>query len=228
MVQKTPVSSMRSLSGLLKAYWVSDSWKEAWLLTLVVAALSAAASKSGVWLAEASGAFISAIASFHDTDFTGAAHTVLLAAGVLGGLAFMKLAVFLGFRHLFAATLHKRWRAWLDRQFNAALLSDRRAYYHLLVLGQSADDAPSNVPDNIDQRIQESIKVMTGNALGMAMGAVLGGDVGLFRRREADLLVGGDHRPRVPRLLRLGRAGVRAGRHLRAAVDADRHPHPAG
>jgi ABC-type uncharacterized transport system fused permease/ATPase subunit len=161
---------MRTFSGLLKAYWVSDSWKEAWALTLAVAVLSAAASKSGVWVAEASGDFISSIASFHDADMASAVHSVLVAAGVLCGLAFLKLAVFLGFRHLLASTLHQRWRRWLDRQFNDALLSDHRAYYHLLVLGQSADDAPSNVPDNIDQRIQESIKAMTGNTLGMAMG----------------------------------------------------------
>lgn len=169
-MQKTPVSSMRSFWGLLKAYWVSDSWKEAWALTIAVALLSAAASKSGVWVAEASGEFISAIASFHETDVNTAFQSVLNAAAILCGLSFMKLAVFLGLRHFFASTLHQRWRRWMDRQFNEALLNDQRAYYHLLVLGQSADDFPSNVPDNIDQRIQDSIKVMTGNTLGMAMG----------------------------------------------------------
>jgi ABC-type uncharacterized transport system fused permease/ATPase subunit len=169
-VQKTPVSSMRSFWGLLKAYWVSDSWKEAWALTLAVAFLSAAASKSGVWVAEASGDFISAIASFHGADVGTALPAVVDAALVLCGLAFLKLAVFLGLRHFFASTLHQRWRKWMDQQFNSALIGHNRAYYHLLVLGQSADDAASNVPDNIDQRIQDSIKVMTGNTLGMAMG----------------------------------------------------------
>lgn len=165
----TPVSSMRSFWGLLRAYWVSESWREAWALTAAVALLSAAASKSGVWLAQASGAFISTIASFHDLGAS-AISEVLTAAGVLVGLAFLKFAVFIGFRHFFSTTLHRRWRRWLDGQFNAALLSDRRPYYHLLVMG--AADEGANVPDNIDQRIQESIKAMTGNALGMAMGLI--------------------------------------------------------
>lgn len=160
---------MRSFPGLLKAYWISDSWKEAWALTLTVALLTAAASKSGVWLAEAAGTFLSAIASFGETNAVDATHAVLAAAGALVGLAFLKLAVFIGLRHFFSATLHRRWRRWLDRQFNAALLDDRRAYYHLLVMGAGGDEA-SGIPDNIDQRIQESIKAMTGSTLGMAMG----------------------------------------------------------
>lgn len=163
----TPVSSMRSFWGLLRAYWVSDRWREAWALTVAVALLSAAASKSGVWLAQASGNFISTIASFHDLGLF-AVQDVLMAAAVLVGLAVLKFAVFLGFRHYFSATLHRRWRQWLDRQFNVALLSDRRPYYHLMVMGGTDDNG--NVPDNIDQRIQDSIKAMTGNALGMAMG----------------------------------------------------------
>ncbi len=165
----TPVSSMRSFWGLLRAYWVSEKWREAWALTAAVALLSAAASKSGVWLAQASGAFISTIASFPDLGASGITD-VLTAAGVLVGLAVLKFAVFIGFRHYFSTTLHRRWRQWLDVQFNAALLSDRRPYYHLLVMG--AADEGANVPDNIDQRIQESIKAMTGNALGMAMGLI--------------------------------------------------------
>lgn len=165
----TPVSSMRSFWGLLRAYWVSESWREAWALTAAVALLSAAASKSGVWLAQASGAFIATIASFPDLGASGITD-VLTAAGALVGLAVLKFAVFIGFRHYFSTTLHRRWRQWLDDRFNAALLSDRRPYYHLLVMG--AADEGANVPDNIDQRIQESIKAMTGNALGMAMGLI--------------------------------------------------------
>ncbi len=160
---------MRSFWGLLKAYWVSEKWREAWALTIAVAILSAAASKSGVWLAQASGSFIATIASFHDLGVE-AITDVLTAAGILVGLAILKFAVFLGFRHYFSSTLHRKWRQWLDSQFNAALLSDRRPYYHLLVMG--SPDEGSNVPDNIDQRIQDSIKAMTGNALGMAMGLI--------------------------------------------------------
>ena len=124
----TPVSSMRSFWGLLRAYGVSESWREAWALTAAVALLSAAASKSGVWLAQASGAFISTIASFHDLGAS-AISEVLTAAGVLVGLAFLKFAVFIGFRHFFSTTLHRRWRRWLDGQFNAALGWDVSASY---------------------------------------------------------------------------------------------------
>lgn len=158
---------MRSFWGLLRAYWLSERWREAWALTIAVALLSAASSKSGVWLAQASGAFIATIASFHDLGLS-AVNDVLAAAGVLVGLALLKFAVFNGCRHYFSTTLHRKWRQWLDGQFNAALLSDRRPYYHLMVMGGTDDSG--NVPDNIDQRIQESIKAMTGNALGMAMG----------------------------------------------------------
>ena len=34
----TPVSSMRSFWGLMRAYWVSERWKQAWGLTLVIVA----------------------------------------------------------------------------------------------------------------------------------------------------------------------------------------------
>ncbi|TIT25498.1 MAG: hypothetical protein E5W86_15275, partial [Mesorhizobium sp.] len=41
----TPVSSMRPFWGLMRAYWFSDRWKEAWTLTLVIALLTALSSK---------------------------------------------------------------------------------------------------------------------------------------------------------------------------------------
>ena len=116
---------MRSFWGLLRAYWISDRWREAWALTGAVVLLSAAASKSGVWLAQASGSFISTIASFHDSNAP-AIDDVLIAAGSLVGLALLKYVLFLGFRHYFSTTLHRKWRQWLDAQFNAALLADRR------------------------------------------------------------------------------------------------------
>ena len=38
---KTPVSSMRGFWGLMRAYWLSENWKEAWVLTIVIALLTA-------------------------------------------------------------------------------------------------------------------------------------------------------------------------------------------
>ena len=43
---------MRSFWGLMRAYWFSDRWKEAWGLTLVIALLTALSSKASVWMAE--------------------------------------------------------------------------------------------------------------------------------------------------------------------------------
>ena len=60
------MSSMRSFWGLMRAYWFSDRWKEAWALTFAIAVLTALSSKSGVWFAEASGSLVNAIATFHD------------------------------------------------------------------------------------------------------------------------------------------------------------------
>src|SRR5690606_20780816 len=42
---------MRNFWGLMRAYWFSDSWKEAWALTRGLAVLTARASKARVWLA---------------------------------------------------------------------------------------------------------------------------------------------------------------------------------
>lgn len=52
----------------MRAYWFSDRWKQAWGLTLMVALLTALASKASVWMAEASGDLINSIASFHGSD----------------------------------------------------------------------------------------------------------------------------------------------------------------
>ena len=36
----TPVSGMRGFWGLMRAYWLSERWREAWLLTVAIALLS--------------------------------------------------------------------------------------------------------------------------------------------------------------------------------------------
>nr|WP_181704441.1 ATP-binding cassette domain-containing protein [Chthonobacter albigriseus] len=153
----------------MKAYWLSDRWKEAWLLTVAVVALTAAASKSGVWVAEASGAFIASIASFHDKPNVSPFDDILNNALLLIGFAALKTVVFLGVRHYLLTSLHRCWRRWLDGQFNDALFSDGRAYFHLLSNGQAGD---GRLPDNVDQRIQEATKVVTGGALGLAVGLI--------------------------------------------------------
>ena len=57
---------MRGFWGLMQAYWFSDHWKEAWTLACVIALLTAASSKAGVWIAETSGELVNSIAFFHE------------------------------------------------------------------------------------------------------------------------------------------------------------------
>lgn len=175
----TPVSSMRGFWGLMRAYWFSDRWREAWALTAAITLLTAASSKAMVWFAEASGDLISAIAFFHHPDTEAPLRSVLTSAATLVLLVIAKDAGLTGVRNLFSTTLHRKWRSWLDSRFNAALLDGNHTHYHLQHSGRDANGAPLPPPDNVDQRVQESIKGMTGGAIGLAMG-VLGVATSLF------------------------------------------------
>ncbi|RVC72411.1 ABC transporter ATP-binding protein/permease, partial [Mesorhizobium sp. M4A.F.Ca.ET.022.05.2.1] len=126
----TPVSSMRTFWGLMRAYWFSDRWKEAWTLTLVIALLTALSSKSGVWFAEASGELVNSIAFFHDAANTTPLQTLLTNAGILILIVVLKDAGFTGIRSLVSATLHRKWRGWLDSRFNEALLDTNHTHFH--------------------------------------------------------------------------------------------------
>ena len=72
---KTPVSSMRSFPGLMAAYWLSQSWREAWGLTSVIIIL--------VWFADVSGQLVSAIALLHRPDDPTTLRTILEGAATL-------------------------------------------------------------------------------------------------------------------------------------------------
>ncbi|MBN9242732.1 MAG: ABC transporter ATP-binding protein/permease [Mesorhizobium sp.] len=157
---------MRNFWGLMRAYWFSDHWKEAWTLTVVIALLTALSSKAGVWFAEASGELVNSIAFFHDAANINPLAALLTNAAVLVALVVVKDAGITGSRMYVSATLHRRWRAWLDSRFNEALLDANHSHFH----AQNGSDKPA--PDNIDQRVQESIKDMTGGAIGLAMGVM--------------------------------------------------------
>ena len=62
---RTPVSAMRRFWGLMRAYWLSERWPEAWSLTAVIILLTALSAMASVWFAEASGRLMSAIAFLH-------------------------------------------------------------------------------------------------------------------------------------------------------------------
>lgn len=156
---------MRNFWGLMRAYWFSDRWTEAWTLTLVVAFFTALSSKAGVWFAEASGELINSIAYYHDAANESPLETLLANAAILVAIVIFKDAGITGTKSFVSATLHRRWRGWLNGKFNEALLDDNHTHFH----AQHGSDA---VPDNIDQRVQESIKGMTGGAIGLAMGVI--------------------------------------------------------
>jgi len=170
---------MRSFWGLMRAYWLSERWKEAWTLTIVIALFTAASSKTGVWMAEASGELVNSIAFFHDAGNVDPLTAVLNNAGLLVLLVIFKDAGIIGVRHLLSTTLHRKWRGWLDARFNEALLDANHTHFHLQ---HGARDPAGTVlapPDNIDQRVQESVKGLTGGAIGLAMG-VMGVATSLF------------------------------------------------
>lgn len=167
---------MRTFWGLMRAYWLSDRWKEAWTLTLVIALLTGLSSKAGVWFAMALGELGNSIAFLHDAANTHPLQTILTNAGILVLLVVLKDAGLTGVRNLVSTTLHRKWRGWLNNQFNQALLDGNHTHFH----AQHGSVAGGIVaPDNIDQRIQESIKDMTGGAIGLAMG-VLGVATSLY------------------------------------------------
>lgn len=160
----SPVSGMVTFWGLMRAYWVSDRWREAWALTLAIALLTAAVSKASVWMAEASGELLNSIVNVHDPRVEYPLAAILTNAGFLILIMFLKDAGFVGVRHLLSTTLHRKWRGWLNTCFNDALLDRNHTHYHIQQ-GERAE-----MPDNVDQRMQESIKGMTGGAIGLAMG----------------------------------------------------------
>ena len=85
---------------------------------------------------------------------------------------FLKDAGFIGVRHIFSTTLHRKWRGWLNSRFNEALLDGNHTHFHLQHGGVDASGGRAAPPDNVDQRVQELIKGMTGGAIGLAMGVI--------------------------------------------------------
>lgn len=161
---------MRSFWGLMRAYWFSSHWKEAWALTIVIALFTAASSKTSVWFAEASGELVNSIAYFHAEGNESPLAAVLRNAAFLVGLVILKDLGIVAVRHMFSTTLHRKWRAWLDSRFNEALLDGNHTHFHVQHEGHGTDGAAIVPPDNVDQRVQDSIKDMTGGAIGLAMG----------------------------------------------------------
>lgn len=163
------VKKLSGFWGLLFAYWSSERWREAWLLTVIVLATTTLLSKASVWVALASADFLSAMANFHIAeDMASPAQTILLAAAAY-------LAIFLGrasgvaLRHYFSSTLHRRARGWMVGQFNDAVLADERIALDLMSDRSSAGDGP-RMPDAIDQRVDVCSANLYGGVIGLTMG----------------------------------------------------------
>ena len=185
---------------LLRAYWVSDRWKEAWLLTVAVMVLTTLLRKASVWTAMASANFIAALANFHTGELgPRPVKAVLIAALGFCGIYLARTAGG-ALRHFIAATLHRRARNWLVAQFNQAILADERIAFDLMS-DRTAEAGRPRLPDAIDQRVDECSIGLYGGAVGLAMG-LWGAMTSIWFISSAIL----EHSQRVPFLDRWGRS----------------------
>ena len=156
-----------SFWGLVSAYWLSDRWREAWGLTVVILAITLLISKAAVWAAEASADFIASLAEFHRAGAVDPARVILLSGLAYFGIAFSR-SVGLAFRHLVSTTLHRRARHWLVARFDAEMLSDQRIALDLM----SDRGADGRLPDSIDQRLDICTDHLYGGLIGLVMGFI--------------------------------------------------------
>lgn len=105
---RSPVSSMRTFWGLMSAYWLSQSWRQAWGLTFAILVLTALSAKANVWFALTSGELVNAIAYFHDPTTPTTLTSLLTTATTLAAIAILRDAGFIAVRHFFSTTLHRK------------------------------------------------------------------------------------------------------------------------
>lgn len=155
--------------GLLSAYWTSERWREAWLLTAIVLGLTTILSKASVWVALANADFLASLAGFHTMEnAVNPGRVILLAAATYLAL-FLARTTGVAARHFVSSTLHRRARGWLAGQFNDAILADERIALDLSS-DRSASGDSSRMPDAIDQRVDECTGALYGGIIGLAMG----------------------------------------------------------
>ena len=154
--------------GLVSAYWLSERWREAWLLGAIVLAITLVISKAAVWTATASADFIASLADLSHANAPGAGRAILLS-----GLAYFAISLSrsagLAIRHLVSTTLHRRSRQWLISRFDAEILSDRRIAFDLMS-DRGADGKDGRLPDAIDQRLDTCTDHLYGGLIGLVMG----------------------------------------------------------
>ena len=154
--------------GLISAYWLSERWREAWALSVVVLAITALLSKAAVWTATASADFISSLAEFHRHDVAEPGRVVLLSALAFFGI-FLSRSLGIAVRHLFSITLHRRARQWLVARFDAEILSDQRIALDLMS-DRGSEGRDGGLPDAVDQRLDDCTVGLYGGLIGLVMG----------------------------------------------------------
>jgi putative ATP-binding cassette transporter len=163
------VKRLNTFWGLVSAYWCSERWKEAWLLTALIFAMTTLLSKASVWVATASADFLAALAGYHNSDTGADPATVLFMAGLTYLALFLAQTSGVALRHVVSTTLHRRARAWLAGRFDAAILANERIAYDLMSDRSDAGSA-AGLPDAIDQRVDECTGGLYGGIIGLAMG----------------------------------------------------------
>lgn len=165
-----PTSGMRGFWGLTTAYWTSERWVEAWIMTAAVFGLTTLLSKSSVWAATATADFLNSIVRFHSPAdgidplallITSVAAFAAIHLGRIGGV---------GIRHLLSATLHRKARGWLQGQFSNAILRHNHIAMSLMSNRDTEVGRPGGTPDNVDQRIDECTDNLFAGLIGLAMG----------------------------------------------------------
>lgn len=154
--------------GLTLAYWVSERWREAWALSVVVLVVTVMLSKAAVWTATASADFIASLAEFHRPDVTEPGRVILLSAIAYFGISASRMAG-VAVRHLVSNTLHRRARRWLVARFDAEILSDQRIAFDLMS-DRSPEGRAGRLPDAIDQRLDVCTEGLYGGLIGLVMG----------------------------------------------------------
>lgn len=168
----SPLAGMQTFSGMMKSYWTSSKKREAWMYTAAIGALIVGSSQSNVFMAKAAGTFIDTLANLPYSSTETSAGDVLMAGGTILGIALAQHIALFPAKKFALENLHRKWRKWLNTEFNKAILNGRRTYFHLNHGVTSPDGSVEALPKNIDQRWQDSIKSMTGEALGLAHGGV--------------------------------------------------------
>jgi putative ATP-binding cassette transporter len=139
----SPVSSMRSLWGLMRAYWFSKSWRESWGLTFAILVLTPLSAQASVWFAVTSGELINRIAYLHHSTTPTTPTALSTTAATLAAIAIIRDVCFTAVRHFFSTILHRKLRQWLDRRFNEALLDGNHTHS---IFSNSDPTRPDRLP----------------------------------------------------------------------------------